>query len=46
MGEGGFGAEVCKAMDARVEYLTSEGLARRQAHGVTFAPDLIATLRR
>jgi len=46
MSEAGFGAEVRKAMDARVEYLAGEGLARRQAQGVTFAPDLLATLRR
>jgi type IV secretory pathway VirD2 relaxase len=46
MSEGGFGAEVRKAMDARVEYLASEGLARRQSHGVTFAPGLLATLQR
>jgi len=46
MSEGGFGAEVRKAMNARIEYLASEGLARRQAQGLTFAPDLLATLRR
>jgi type IV secretory pathway VirD2 relaxase len=46
MSEGGFGGEVRQAMDARIEYLASEGLARRQAQGVTFAPDLLATLRR
>src|SRR5579863_7236934 len=46
IGEGGFGAEVRNAMEARIDHLASEGLARRQAHGVTFAPDLLATLRR
>jgi type IV secretory pathway VirD2 relaxase len=44
--EGGFGAEVRKAMEARTDHLIKEGLARRQAQGVTFAPDLLATLRR
>jgi type IV secretory pathway VirD2 relaxase len=44
--EGGFGAQVRKAMEARVDHLAGEGLARRQAQGVIFAPDLLATLRR
>jgi len=44
--ESGFGAEVRKAMSVRVEYLAGEGLAHRQTEGVTFAPDLLATLRR
>jgi hypothetical protein len=44
--EGGFGAEVRKAMNARIDFLASEGLAHRQAQGVTFARDLLATLRR
>jgi hypothetical protein len=46
IGEGGFGAEVRKAMDARIDHLACEGLARRHAQGVTFAPDLLVTLRR
>ena len=46
IGEDGFGAEVRKAIEARVDHLASEGLARRQAQGVTFAPNLLATLQR
>ena len=44
--EVGFGAEVRGAMEARIDHLASEGLARRQAQGLTFARDLLATLRR
>ena len=43
---GGFGAEVRKAMEARVDHLTAEGLAHRQGQRVIFARDLLATLRR
>jgi hypothetical protein len=43
---GGFGAEVREAMDRRVGYLIEEGLARRQGQRVTFARDLLDTLRR
>ena len=43
---GGFGAEVRDAMDARVDHLAAEGLARRQGQRVVFARDLLATLRR
>jgi len=43
---GGFGADVREAMDQRVEYLTGEGLARRQGQRVIFARDLLDTLRR
>jgi type IV secretory pathway VirD2 relaxase len=46
LSEGGFGAEVREAMDARVEYLVQQGLARRQEQRVIFARDLLATLRR
>jgi hypothetical protein len=46
LGSGGFGAEVRDAMEARVDHLAVEGLARRQGQRVTFARDLIATLRR
>lgn len=42
----GFGAEVKQAMECRVDYLAGEGLARRQGQRVTFAQDLINTLRR
>ncbi|HLG90082.1 MAG TPA: DUF3363 domain-containing protein [Alphaproteobacteria bacterium] len=43
---GGFGAQVRRAMDARVDHLAQEGLAHRQGHRVIFARDLLATLRR
>jgi type IV secretory pathway VirD2 relaxase len=43
---GGFGAEVREAMDARVDHLAEEGLARRQGQRVVFERDLLATLRR
>ena len=43
---GGFGAEVRDAMEARVDHLAEEGLARRQGQRVMFARDLLATLRR
>lgn len=42
----GFGAEVAAAMERRADYLVSEGLARRQAQGIVFARDLLATLRK
>jgi Protein of unknown function (DUF3363) len=44
--DGGFGREVREAMDARVEFLVSEGLARRQGQRVIFIRDLLETLRR
>ena len=43
---GGFGAEVREAMEARIDHLAEEGLARRQGQRVVFARDLLATLRR
>ncbi len=43
---GGFGAEVRDAMEARVDHLVEEGVARRQGQRVVFARDLLATLRR
>ncbi|VFU10163.1 Type VI secretion protein [Methylocella tundrae] len=45
LGEGGFGAEVRDAMDRRGEELVRQGLAERHARGVTFARNLISTLR-
>ena len=42
----GFGSEVREAMDRRVDYLASEGLARRQGARIIFARDLLDTLRR
>lgn len=46
LSRGGFGAEVRNAMEARVDHLIEEGLARRQGQRVVFARDLLATLRR
>ena len=46
LSSGGFGHEVREAMDARVEHLTREGLARRQGQRIIFARDLLDTLRR
>ena len=43
---GGFGAEVREAMEARLDHLVEDGLAKRQAQRVVFARDLLATLRR
>jgi len=43
---GGFGAEVRNAMEARIDHLADEGLARRQGRRAVFARDLLATLRR
>jgi type IV secretory pathway VirD2 relaxase len=45
-GGGGFGGEVRDAMDRRVEHLVGEGFARRHGQRVTFARELIDTLRR
>ncbi|WP_424986395.1 relaxase/mobilization nuclease domain-containing protein [Microbulbifer sp. S227A] len=41
----GFGAEVRQALERRSDHLVAEGLARRQGQRVTFARDLLATLR-
>ncbi|MFV1876411.1 relaxase/mobilization nuclease domain-containing protein [Nioella sp.] len=41
----GFGAEVRQALERRSDLLVAEGLARRQGQRVTFARDLLATLR-
>lgn len=46
LSDGGFGREVQSAMDDRAQYLVSEGLARRQGQRLTFARDLLDTLRR
>jgi len=42
----GFGQEVREALSARIEHLSASGLASRQGQRVTFARDLLATLRR
>jgi len=44
-GQGGFGAEVERAMAARIDHLIDQGLARRGAHRVVFASGLLETLR-
>ena len=41
----GFGADVRQALERRADHLVAEGLARRQGQRVTFARDLLATLR-
>jgi type IV secretory pathway VirD2 relaxase len=46
LSEGGFGREVRQALDARIDHLVGDGLARRQAQRVIFARDLLDTLRR
>ncbi len=46
LGQAGFGAEVREAMDRRAEQLIEQGLAERTTRGLTFAHNLIATLRR
>jgi type IV secretory pathway VirD2 relaxase len=46
LSEGGFGREVREALQARIDHLASEGLVRREGSRVTFARDLLETLRR
>lgn len=41
----GFGTEVRQALERRADHLVAEGFARRQGKRVTFARDLLATLR-
>lgn len=41
----GFGREVRDAMDARIEHLIRDGLAKRQGQRVIFVRDLLDTLR-
>jgi len=45
LSHGGFGAEVRAALERRADHLIAEGLAKRTGRGVTFARDLLATLR-
>jgi type IV secretory pathway VirD2 relaxase len=45
LGQAGFGAEVREAMERRAEQLIEQGLAERQARGLVFTRNLIATLR-
>lgn len=46
LSHGGFGAEVRAAMERRIDHLTELGLAERKGQGVSYSPDLLATLRR
>jgi type IV secretory pathway VirD2 relaxase len=46
LSSGGFGREVRDAVDARVEHLVGQGLAKRQGQRVIFVRDLLDTLRR
>ncbi|MDH1270513.1 relaxase/mobilization nuclease and DUF3363 domain-containing protein [Rhizobium pusense] len=43
---GGFGNEVREAMDARLDHLADEGLARREGQRIVIQRNLLATLRR
>ena len=45
LSDGGFGAEVRHALDRRAEHLIEQGLADRNGQRVTFARNLIDTLR-
>jgi type IV secretory pathway VirD2 relaxase len=45
LGEFGFGKEVTDALEQRTDHLISEGLAQRSGSQVTFARNLLATLR-
>ena len=42
---GGFGAEVREALDRRADHLVAQGLATRNGRRITFARDLLKTLR-
>lgn len=44
--DGGFGAEVRRAMDARTDHLVREGLARRYGQRTVFERGLLDTLRK
>jgi hypothetical protein len=46
LSSGGFGGEVRQAIEARIEHLVGEGLARRQGQRIVFAGDLLDSLRR
>ncbi|WP_336810141.1 relaxase/mobilization nuclease domain-containing protein [Bosea sp. MMO-172] len=45
LSDGGFGAEVRHALDARADHLVEQGLAERSGQRVTFRRNLIETLR-
>lgn len=46
LSSGGFGRDVREAMDARIEHLIGDGLAKRHGQRVIFVRDLLDTLRR
>jgi hypothetical protein len=46
LSEAGFGHDVRQALQARIDHLAAEGLARREGQGVIFTQQLIETLRR
>ncbi len=46
LSHGGFGAEVREAMERRIDHLAKLGLAQCKGQGISFSPDLLATLRR
>lgn len=46
LSDGGFGAEVSRALSARAEHLVEQGLAERSGQRITFNRNLIDTLRR
>jgi TolB-like protein len=46
LSEVGFGRDVRQALQARIDHLAAEGVARRQEHGVIFTGQLIEALRR
>jgi hypothetical protein len=46
LSEAGFGHEVRQALQARIDHLAAEGLARREGQGVIFTRQLLETLRR
>ncbi|MFG1230426.1 relaxase/mobilization nuclease domain-containing protein [Xanthobacter wiegelii] len=46
LSDGGFGAEVRRAMSARAQHLVEQGLAERQGQRISFSHNLIDTLRR
>lgn len=46
LSHGGFGGEVCEAMARRIDHLAQMGLVQRKGEGISFSPDLLATLRR
>lgn len=45
LSDGGFGAEVRQAMERRAEHLIEQGFAERHGQHITFARNLIETLR-